>query len=110
MPATLTRLRSADLLAETAYGLAQEFRRLVREHGAAALDRWLQTARDSGLRQFRGFADHLQRDRAAVDAALALPWSNGQTEGQITRLKLIKRQMHGRAKLDLLRLRVLHRG
>ena len=43
----------------------------------------------------------------AAQAALALPWSNGQVEGQVNRLKLIKRQMYGRAGFDLLRLRVL---
>jgi transposase len=55
----------------------------------------------------RSFADGLRQDEAAVRAALELPWSNGQTEGQITRLKLVKRRMFGRAKLDLLRARVL---
>ncbi len=55
----------------------------------------------------RSFADGLRQDEAAVRAALELPWSNGQTEGQITRLKSVKRQMFGRAKLDLLRARVL---
>ncbi len=55
----------------------------------------------------RTFASGLTKDRDAVAAALALPWSNGQTEGQITRLKLVKRQMFGRAKVDLLRKRVL---
>ncbi|MBE2267700.1 MAG: transposase [Anaerolinea sp.] len=50
----------------------------------------------------------LRQDVAAVRAALETPWSNGQTEGQVTRLKLIKRQMYGRAKFDLLRLRVIH--
>jgi transposase len=58
----------------------------------------------------KGFAVHLKRDRAAVEAALTLPWSQGQTEGQINRLKLLKRQMYGRANIDLLRLRVLHRA
>ena len=55
-----------------------------------------------------GFVSGLLVDKAAVIAALRLPWSNGQTEGQINRLKLIKRQMYGRAQLDLLRVRVLH--
>jgi transposase len=50
----------------------------------------------------------LRRDRAAVEAALAQAWSNGQTEGQVNRLKPIKRQMYGRARFDLLRQRVLH--
>jgi transposase len=54
-----------------------------------------------------GFARHLRRDRDAVAAALQLPWSNGMVEGQVHRLKLIKRQMYGRASFDLLRLRVL---
>ncbi len=47
-------------------------------------------------------------DRAAVEAGLTQVWSNGQTEGQINKLKLLKRQMYGRAKFDLLRQRVLH--
>lgn len=50
----------------------------------------------------------LRRDQDAIAAALQLPWSNGMVEGQIHRLKLIKRQMYGRASFDLLRLRVLH--
>jgi len=54
------------------------------------------------------FAAHLQRDQAAVLAAMQLPWSNGHVEGQVHRLKLIKRQMYGRAKFDLLRQSVLY--
>ena len=57
---------------------------------------------------FASFARRLERDRGAVDAALRLPWSNGMVEGQIHRLKLIERQMYGRASFDLLKLRVLH--
>jgi transposase len=61
-------------------------------------------------RTSNSLADWLREheDHTAVRAALSLPWSNGQTEGQITRLKLLKRQMYGRANLDLLRLRMLH--
>jgi transposase len=51
-----------------------------------------------------------RRDQAAVAAALQLPWSNGMVEGQIHRLKLLKRQMYGRAGFDLLRLRVLNQA
>lgn len=58
--------------------------------------------------ELRSFARGLGRDEAAVRAGLDLPWSQGQTEGQITRLKLIKRQGYGRASFDLLRQRVLH--
>jgi len=50
----------------------------------------------------------LEKEFRALQAALTEPWSTGQVEGQITRLKLLKRQMYGRANLDLLRLRVLH--
>jgi transposase len=107
---SLHRLLATDPAVDATYGLAQEFRRLVRERDADGLGSWLDRARESGVQELRGFADHLQRDRAAVDAALTSPWSNGQTEGQITRLKLLKRQMYGRANLDLLRLRVLYRG
>lgn len=52
----------------------------------------------------------IAKDRAAVSAAIKSPWSNGQTEGQITKLKLVKRQMYGREKIDLLQARVIGAG
>jgi transposase len=52
----------------------------------------------------------LQTDLAAVRAAVGLPWSSGQVEGQITRLKLIRRQMYGRAGVDLLAIRVVNKA
>ena len=65
---------------------------------------WLATAPNSLLASFaRGIAD----DKSAVAAAIVEPWSNGQAEGQITKLKLLKRQMYGRAKLDLLQARLI---
>jgi transposase len=85
--------------------LANGFARLVRERDADGLAPWLDRARATGL---RGFAQGLLSDIDAVRAALSLPWSNGPAEGQINRLKLLKRQMYGRAKFDLLRSRVLH--
>ncbi len=85
--------------------LANAFARLVRERDAGALDPWLDKARATGL---QGFAGGLAQDIDAVRAALSLPWSNGPAEGQVNRLKTIKRQMYGRAKFDLLRSRVLH--
>ncbi len=85
--------------------LAKQFRRMMQEHDASAWLPWRKAARQSPL---HGFVMQLQRDEAAVRAALTLPWSTGQVEGHIHRLKLIKRQMYGRAKLDLLRVRVLH--
>lgn len=84
---------------------AQEFFRILRERDLPAWPRWLEQARHTSL---AGFATHLQRDEAAVLSALQLPWSNGPVEGHVHRLKLIKRQMYGRARFDLLRLRVLH--
>jgi transposase len=106
----LQGLRETDPTIDRLYRLAQEFRRIVRERDCGALTAWLTGAADSGIRELRGFATHLRTDLAAIEAALSLPWSNGQTEGQITRLKLIKREMYGRANLDLLRLRVLYRS
>lgn len=84
--------------------VAREFVRMIRERDAAAWPRWLKAAKSSLLARF---ATHLARDGDAVLAALTLPWSNGPVEGQVHRLKLIKRQMYGRANFDLLRLRVL---
>ena len=67
----------------------------------------MERARDSTGRQLGGFARRLLDDYAAVRAAVTLAWSNGQTGGQINRLKTIKRQMYGRASLDLLSERFL---
>ncbi len=80
---------------------------LVRDRAPDRLDPWLQQAGDSGVRQLRGFAKRLSADGDAVRAAVALDWSNGPVEGQINRLKTIKRQMYGRAGLDLLEHRFL---
>ena len=74
------------------------------------MDRWLSDARKSDLPTFMGLANGIQADRIAVEAAFVLPWSNGQLEGQVGRVKLIKRQGYGRAKFDLLRRRVLLSG
>jgi transposase len=84
--------------------LVRAFAAMIREHAVDALDPWIAAARQSAL---RGFADSIERDRAAVKAALTLPWSSGPVEGRINKLKLVKRQMYGRANFDLLRQRVL---
>jgi transposase len=88
-------------LAQTARGLFE----IIRKRDVAAWPAWLDAAERS---PYARFARHLRRDQAAVAAALQLPWSNGMVEGQVHRLKLLKRQMYGRAGFDLLRLRVLH--
>ncbi len=81
---------------------------MVRERRAECLDGWLDSAAISDFPELRRFANGIRRDYDAVRAALELPWSQGPVEGHVTRLKLIKRQMFGRAKLDLLRQRVLN--
>jgi transposase len=72
----LRLLQAANPGIRTAYDLAQQFRRLVRERDADDLERWVDRARASDLQELRGFPTHLQLDRPAVNAALILPWSN----------------------------------
>jgi transposase len=81
------------------------FADLLRHTNPAKLEPWLEEAATTDL---RGFASGLRQDEAAVRAAIIEPWSNGPVEGQVNRLKLIKRSMYGRAGFDLLRQRVLH--
>ncbi len=88
--------------------LGQDFVRLIRERKSETLLPWLERAKGCPYEELQRFAQGLERELPAVQAALTQPWSTGQVEGQITRLKLLKRQMYGRANLDLLRLRVLH--
>lgn len=100
----LTKLIDAVPEIGRAVAEARAFADLVRKRDDAGLGPWLERCRDGPL---RSLAESLGRDRAAVEAALSLPWSTGPVEGQINRLKLIKRTMYGRAGLDLLRARVL---
>jgi hypothetical protein len=90
--------------------LAHGFGQMVRARRVVDLDSWLGAAERCGIRELRRFALGQLQDYAAVRAALEQPWSQGQTEGQVTRLKLVTRQMYGRANFDLLRLRVLQRA
>jgi len=87
--------------------LAQEFTTIVRERQPERLDAWLTRSEQSGLTPLMSLANGIRRDEAAVKAGVTLEWSNGPTEGQINRLKQVKRQMYGRANLDLLKLRLL---
>ena len=92
----------------TAWQLALGFTEMVRQRTAELLPAWLRAAARSRLKEFVGFAKRIGEDYEAVRNALTYEWSNGQLEGQVNRLKLIKRAMYGRAKFDLLRARVLH--
>lgn len=89
------------------YTLTQGFSEVFHSKQSEALQNWMADAKQTGLPEIGRFCDGLRRDAAAVTAAVTLPWSNGQVEGQIHRLKLVKRQMYGRAKFNLLRRRVL---
>lgn len=89
------------------HDLARSYNRMVRERRPDDLDGWLSESRVSEIPALTSFSDGLSRDYAAVRAALDEPWSSGQAEGQINRLKMLKRQMYGRAGFDLLRKRVL---
>lgn len=87
--------------------LAMRFRGLLRGGTAERLDIWLQDARKSGIYGLRRFSRAIRQDIEAVRNAVLEPWSNGQTEGQINKLKTLKRAMYGRAGIDLLRARML---
>jgi transposase len=102
--AYIERLLALSPALATVRDLARRFGALVRSRTDEALGPWLTEAAGSEL---SSFAAGLRQDEAAVRAALTLPWSSGQIEGQVTRLKLVKRQGYGRAKLDLLRARLL---
>ena len=81
---------------------------MVRKLQGDALDTWLELVSASRIPELQGFAQGIERDKAAVRAGLTLLYSNGVVEGHVNRLKLIKRMGYGRADLPLLRQRVLH--
>jgi transposase len=97
---------SPDL--HTVYLLSQEFVTLLKERQAEVLHEWLKRAKASQVAELKSFANGIFRDYAAVYAAFSRSESNGVTEGHVNRLKFLKRQMFGRAHLDLLRVKVLH--
>jgi transposase len=72
------------------------------------LEEWIGEAKASGVAELKAFAVKLFQDMEAVVAAMVMPYSQGQTEGRINKLKLVKRSMYGRGKFDLLRQRVLY--
>jgi transposase len=90
-----------------AIALSQDFAELLRQRQPEKLESWLERAAQSTLQAFERFAASLREDYEAVKAGVTLPWSTGPVEGHMNRLKMLKRQMFGRANIDLLRLRVL---
>lgn len=108
--AYLTRLRAADPTLEQTYRQVQAFCEMVRSRQGERLDQWLAEIQENAVAELRAFAQGLRKDYDAVKTGLTLPWSNGPTEGHIHKLKLLKRQMYGRASFVLLRQRVLSRS
>ena len=104
---SLERMIQADATVACAYTLSQRFGTMIRERDDEALLPWLKDVAESGIDTLKQFAKGIKQDIDAVTNALRYEWSQGQVEGQVNRLKLIKRQMYGRANFDLLRKRVL---
>lgn len=90
--------------------LVQEFSELMKNRRTDELKSWLSKVEKSKISELVGFVNGIRQDFAAVEAAFSSRWSNGQTEGQVNRLKFIKRQMYGRAGFDLLKARVVHQN
>ena len=103
-------MRQASSEIETTYQLVEAFLYMVRERKGEQLDAWLLAVEASQLEALNPFVTGVQKDKDAVLAGLTLPWSNGPLEGNVNRLKLIKRSMYGRAEFDLLKIRVLYRS
>lgn len=104
----LTHLYHACPHVYLAQALVQEFATVLQEHDVSGLYDWLRRAETCPIQELERVARGMWLDRDAIEAAVALEWSNGQVEGQVNRLKLLKRSMFGRSRFDLLRQRVLH--
>ena len=104
----LAAFRLAHTSLNTTYQLVQSFLQMMRHRQGPRLDVWLTQVHESGLPELQSFASGVEQDKAAVQAGLTLPINNGQVEGQVTKIKLIKRIMFGKAGFPLLRQRVLH--
>lgn len=98
-----------ECIAQTAE-LMIDFATMLREWQGERLDTWLELTETQEVAELRSFAQGLRKDYDAVKTGLTLCWSNGQVEGQVHRLKLLKRQAYGRAGFETLRKRVLRRA
>jgi transposase len=92
---------------ETLAGHVRDFADMMHKLRGERLPLWIAAVLAGELPALHSFAKGLQHDLDAVTAGLTLPWSSGAVEGQVNRVKMIKRQMYGRAKFDLLRRRIL---
>ena len=103
----LRRLTASCPIVAAAQQLALGFCQLVRERRGDGFTVWLEQVSKSEVVELKAFARGLMQDKKAVEVGLSLEWSNGQVEGQVNRLKFLKRAMYGRASFDLLKARVL---
>jgi transposase len=101
-------IRAANDELATGFGLADEFADLLRKRSRGTLSEWLVKGEASSCPELRRFAEGIRRDETAVFTAMTEPWSNGPVEGHVNRLKMIKRQMYGRAGFRLLMARVVN--
>jgi transposase len=107
---TRTRVCQAHPEISQTEAVLSRFRQVLHDHDPHALAPWLDAAAQSGVQEVRAFVTKLRQDLPAVQAAVTMSWSQGQVEGQVNRVKLLKRSMYGRAKFDLLKQRVLYRS
>ncbi len=105
--ARLHRLLATSTDVQQIHALLHNFHIMVRQKEHERLDWWLEQAQRSGIPEMKSFALGIRRDYGAVKAAIVLPWSQGQTEGHVNKLKTMKRAMYGRAGFELLRQRLL---
>jgi transposase len=105
--ARLEAIRKVSPDLTSALDLAEEFKALIRKQSTGTLQEWLSRAEVSSCDEIRNFAEGIRRDESAVNAAITTRWSNGPVEGHVNRLKMIKRQMYGRAGFPLLKARVV---
>lgn len=105
----IDRLTALSPEISKALELIIDFHCFMKEKKVDCLGKWIVDAKNSNIDELKSFARRLEEDRSEIEAAITHKWSNGQVEGQVNRLKMIKRTMYGRAKIDLLRARVLNR-
>ncbi len=100
-------LRQESPEVATSYNLFRKFRQMLADKSDSQLSLWIDEARASGIKEIHSFAKGMLTDFSAVKNAFTQPWSNGQVEGQVNKLKMLKRQMYGRASFQLLRKKLL---
>jgi len=104
----LDTIRSASVHLSAALDIVDELTALIRKQSSGSLKEWLSRAKVSPCPEISNFAEGIRRDESAVNAAITTHWSNGPVKGHVNRLKMIKRQMYGRAGFALLMARVVN--